>query len=79
MKVYFELLDTASGMMLKAYDTEAEALEDLRAFGREHGKDQLRGLALLRVVDDRPSLIAMDDQLVTLLYAKQPLSIQVTP
>jgi hypothetical protein len=72
MTVYFEVLDTASGMMLKAYDTEAEALADLRAFGREHGQDQLQGPALLRVSNDRPSLMAMDDDLITLLYAQPP-------
>ena len=65
MSIYFELLDRASGTMLKDYGTEADALEDLRAFGREHGQDHLRGLALLRVADDRPLLVAMDDDLIT--------------
>jgi hypothetical protein len=65
MSTYFELLDRASGTMLKDYDTEAEALDDLRAFGREHGQAQLQGLALLRISDDRPVLVAMDDDLIT--------------
>ncbi len=79
MNVYIELLDMASGMMLKAYDTEADAFEDLTAFGCEHGNDHLRGLALLRVFDDRPSLIAMDDDLITLLYAKEQPVPQMNP
>jgi hypothetical protein len=64
MSTYFELLDRASGTMLKDYDTEADALEDLRAFGLEHGQAQLQGLALLRVSDDRPVLVAMEADLV---------------
>lgn len=78
MSTYFELLDRESGTMLKDYATEADALEDLRAFGREHGQAQLRGLALLRVSDDRPSLLAMDDDLIALVAQSETIIRQAT-
>lgn len=71
MNVYFELLDTESGTLLKDYDTEIDALNDLQAFGREHGPEQLKGLALLRISNDLPSLIARDDALIALVHAKE--------
>jgi hypothetical protein len=64
MDRYFELIDRASGTMLKDYGTEMEALRDLKAFGREHGREGLKGLALLLVEDDRPTLVAMEDELI---------------
>ncbi len=63
--------------MLKDYDTEADALEDLRTFGREHGQAQLQGLALLRVSDDRPVLVAMDDDLIARVAQRDAVTLKL--
>jgi hypothetical protein len=77
MRTYFELLDRATGTMLKDYATEADALQDLRAFGREHGQAQLQGLALLHVSDDRPVLVAMDAELVARVEQSEPITVRI--
>ncbi len=64
MDEFYELLDQKSGTLLKEYETEQAALRDLRAFSHEHGRDSLRGLALLRVVNDDSTLVAMDVDLI---------------
>lgn len=64
MDTYFELFDQASGTLLKEYDTESAAWEDLRLFAAEHGNDGISGLALLQVSMGKPSLVAMGDDLV---------------
>ena len=65
MDTYYELLDQESGMLLKEYETEDAAWADLRQFAVEHGDDSIRGLVLLRVTADKPSLVAMGEDLTT--------------
>lgn len=71
MSVFFELLDTSSGNFVKDFETEREAFEALEAVGREYGREQLRGLALLCFQNGHPTLIARDDDLVALLNADE--------
>ena len=65
MTTYFELFDQTSGMLLKEYETEDAAWEDLHQFATEHGHDAVSGLALLKVSTDKPSLVAMGEDLVS--------------
>lgn len=65
MNTYYELLDQESGMLLKEYETEDAAWEDLRQFAAEHGHDSVSGLALLKVTRDKPTLVAMGDDLAS--------------
>jgi hypothetical protein len=76
MDRYFELIDRASGTMLKDYGTELEALRDLKAYGREHGQEGLKGLALLLVENDRPSLVAMEDELIARVERGEPIELR---
>jgi len=64
MHTYFELLDEETGTLLKEYGSELEALDDLWAFGQDHGASALAGLALLVVRDDQPELVAKGETLV---------------
>ena len=65
MNTYYELLDQESGMLLKEYETERAAWEDLHQFAAEHGHEAIRGLVLLKVTRDKPSLVAMGEDLVS--------------
>lgn len=65
MDTYYELLDQESGMLLKEYDTEDAAWSDLHQFAAEHGDDSIRGLVLLEVTADNPSLVSMGEDLTT--------------
>jgi hypothetical protein len=67
MTVFFELMDRSSGNVIRDYDTEDAALEELRDVAQKYGLDEIRGLALLRFEDGRPSLVAMDDELIARL------------
>lgn len=64
MDIYYELFDHSSATLLKEYDSEAEAWDDLQAFSEVHGMSSLEGLALLRVTNAVPKLVAMDDDLI---------------
>jgi hypothetical protein len=76
MSIYYELLDKESGTLLNEYETEAAALDDLRAFGLQHGQDQLQGLALLRVSDEQPKLVAMDQELIARVSQSERVTLQ---
>lgn len=65
MNTYYELLDQESGMLLKEYEIEDDAWEDLHQFAAEHGHNSIRGLVLLKVSLDKPSLVAMGEDLAT--------------
>ncbi|MFT4038908.1 MAG: hypothetical protein QM692_12060 [Thermomicrobiales bacterium] len=67
MDIYYELFDHASATLLKEYDSEIAAWDDLRAFLDIHGIASLEGLALLRVTDSVPKLVAMDADLIALV------------
>jgi hypothetical protein len=66
MSMFFELLDTSSGNLIKEFETEREAIDALRAVGHEYGVEHLRHLALLCFQNGHPTLVARDDELVAL-------------
>src|SRR6266576_534365 len=59
--VFFQLMDTTSGNVIRDYDTEDDALDELRGVARNYGLDDIRSLALLKFEDGHPTLVAMDD------------------
>ena len=63
MSTFYELLDIESGMPLREFDTLDEALRELRheLLGRD--PEALLELALLKVVSDKTSLVAMETEL----------------
>lgn len=67
MTVFFQLMDTTSGNVIRDYDTENEALDELRGVARSYGLEEIRGLALLKFEDGHPTLVAMDDELIAYL------------
>lgn len=73
MNTYYELFDHSSATLLKEYDSEAEAWDDLQAFSEVHGVSALGGLALLRVENDAPQLVAMNDDLIEHVRRRQAI------
>lgn len=67
MAVFFQLMDKTSGNVIRDYDTEDEALAELREVAQNYGPDDIRGLALLKFEDGHPTLVAMDDDLIARL------------
>jgi hypothetical protein len=65
MSVFYQLLDVLSGNIVTEFETEEEAIAALCRVGRDHGLAEIDHLALLRFEDGHPSLVAMDDDLVT--------------
>jgi hypothetical protein len=56
----YELLDTDGFNLIGAYDTEEEALNDLRTLVSVNGFDYVRTIALLRSDDDE-NMVAIAD------------------
>jgi hypothetical protein len=75
MDIYYELFDHSSATLLKEYDSETEAWDDLQAFSEVHGIESLAGLALLRVTNKVPKLVAMDADLIERVQRRQAISL----
>ena len=67
MTIFFQLIDATSGNVIRDYDTEDDALDELRDVALNDGLDDVRSLALLKFEDGRPTLVAMGNELITLL------------
>ncbi len=67
MAIFFQLLDRTSGNVIRDYDTEDDAFDELRDVAQNYGQDEIRGLALLKFEDGRPTLVAMYDELIARL------------
>ena len=61
---FVQLWRLRSGNVMSSFGTEQEAWDWLVQGAREFGLEELNELSLLHFVDDRPTLIAMDDELV---------------
>lgn len=64
MSSCFQLLDLESGNVMADFARESDAWEALRQMAETYGREELKGLGLLRFENGSPSLIAMDDELV---------------
>jgi hypothetical protein len=64
MDDFFQLWDTTTGNLVTEFDSEEAAIEALCDVQAEEGEDPLLELALFRFTDDRPTLIAKDQDLV---------------
>jgi hypothetical protein len=64
---FFQLMDQSTGNVILEYDTEEAALVELREVARGAGRDEIRGLALLKFQDGRPALVAAGDELIARL------------
>jgi hypothetical protein len=64
MDVFYELFDLATGNVIDDFATEEDALEALRSTKHEHGSAAISEIALLRYDDGRPTLVAMEHDLV---------------
>ncbi len=65
MDDFLELVDWSTGNVIAEFDSEEQALADLVAEARDYGFDGIESYALLRYQDGHPTLIAMEDDLVT--------------
>lgn len=72
MSVFFQVIDRTSGNVIKDYETEAAALNELEAVARAYGFDEIRDYALLTFQDGLPTHAAMEDELVALVQAIKP-------
>ena len=64
MHSYFELFDLRSGNVITDFACERDAWGWLRQAATEFGLEELDGLALSHMQDGRPTLIAMEEELV---------------
>jgi hypothetical protein len=69
MSVFFQVIDRTSGNVVKDYETEAAALDELGAVVRAHGIDEVQDFALLMFEEGVPTKAAMGDELMALLKA----------
>lgn len=67
MDTFYEVLDTASGMPLKEFDTLNEAVDDLRRELLYSDPEALLGLTLLRVENGKSKRVAMRQELLNLV------------
>jgi hypothetical protein len=64
MDAYFELFDLASGNVIEDYVSERDAIDALVQVVVNHGSQAIETFALTHVVNGKPVLIAMQDELV---------------
>lgn len=64
---YFELYDLRGGGLLDDFATDDEAIAYLRFAATSRGLSVVQGLALFRVADGERSLIAREEDLVSLV------------
>jgi hypothetical protein len=67
MVSYYELFDLASGNVIEDYDRESDAIAALVEVVRAHGIQAIETFALTVVKSGHPTLIAMEDDLVSLV------------
>ncbi len=71
MNVFFQLWDTTTGNLVTEFDSEDEAIEALRDIRADEGIEPLLEFALFRFEDDRPTLIAKANDLVSYIAMKR--------
>ncbi len=64
MDPHYELFDVASGNMIEVYEREGDAIDALIDVAATHGLAAIETFALTRIDRGRPTLIAMEEQLV---------------
>jgi hypothetical protein len=74
MAAVFALWETASGNIVNAYATEAEALAVVRATIEEYGREAVATFALARETERRTRLVAEGDTLAERALAAAPAS-----
>lgn len=67
MNDFFEFIDLVSGNLAGEYDTAEEALEALRLVAKRHGRTAIENFSLMRIDGDDQSLVAMQEELVSLV------------
>lgn len=66
MDTFYELIDLTSGNVVGDYDTETEALAEVRRFADRYGIASVRDYSLMLIHDGRQTLVAMQESLVRL-------------
>jgi len=69
----FELIDLTSGNVVGDFGSEGKALDSLRQALGQPGVDSITDYSLVRVEDERQSVVAMQDALVRLVTNPEPL------
>ncbi len=64
LDAYFELFDLESGNVIEDYARESDAIDALVQVVVNHGSQAIETFALTHVVNGKPVLIAMQDELV---------------
>ncbi|HET7603711.1 MAG TPA: hypothetical protein VFK36_11885 [Gemmatimonadales bacterium] len=72
MSEFFQLIDRTTGNVIKDYETEAAALNELETVARTHGLEEIRDFALLEFRDGLPIRAAMEEELAALVQAIDP-------
>jgi hypothetical protein len=67
MDSHYELFDVASGNMIEVYERESDAIDALIDVAATHGMTAIETFALTRIDHGRPTLIAMEAELVLLV------------
>lgn len=71
MKSHFELFDLVSGNVLDIYDRESEAIDALIELSLDSGVGTIARFALTQECNGDSQLVAMGDDLVRLVEAKE--------
>jgi hypothetical protein len=64
MTSFVPLFDFECGDFFAEFASEEEAWDELRQWAEESGLEDLHGLGLMQTQDEKPTLIAMEDELV---------------
>ena len=64
MNDFFQLWDRTTGNLVTEFESEDEAIETLWELQSEDGDGPLLELALVRFQDDRPTVVAKENDLV---------------
>jgi hypothetical protein len=64
--MYYELVNLSSGNRIGEFDTESDALEDVRQYCERHGRAALGAIALTQADEDgHAGILAEGDELAT--------------
>ncbi|HEY7036085.1 MAG TPA: hypothetical protein VH482_32430 [Thermomicrobiales bacterium] len=74
MDTFYELIDLTSSNVVGEYDSEVEALDEVRRFAEECDISAVKDYSLMKIDQGRQSLVAMQDALVRLATDREPQS-----
>lgn len=70
MKRFYEIIDGSTGNVIKDFPSEETAFAELTIIVETYGEAEIKDLVLMRFDDGQPSLVAAEEDLVSLLAAE---------